>query len=191
MLIIELIIEWAFAAVRSLSGAPVPREIERAYLVASMSVEEAVRRIPVPCVTAKIEQVYIDWPGNESVRIRKTTQAGSTRYYRTHKVYIASGERSEKEVRIGKRRYHSLLKRVLKDTDILYKDRIYFRWCDQDFELDIFRKPNRLRRLARLEIELTDRQTEVVLPPFLTVLAEVTDSRAFANAELAEKTRRV
>ena len=191
LIMIEFIIEWVLAAVHSFFGAPVPREIERAFFVASMSTEEALRRIPVPCTVIEIKQAYIDWPGSEEVRIRKSTQAGNSRYYRTHKAAISSGERSEREFKIGKRRYRSLLKRVLKNTDILYKDRICFQWRDQYFELDIFRKPNRLRRLARLEIELRHGGVEVVLPPFLIVLAEVTDSLAFANGGLAEKTRRV
>ena len=99
-IIIEFIIEWALAACGRLFGIPVPREIERAFLVASMSTEEALRRIPVPCTVIEIEQAYIDWPGNEEVRIRKRTRAGSTRYYRTHKAAIASGEAPEASPRI-------------------------------------------------------------------------------------------
>ena len=96
-IIIEFIIECALAACGRLFGIPVPREIERAFLVASMSTEEALRRIPVPCTVIEIEQAYIDWPGNEEVRIRKRTRAGSTRYYRTHKAAILEMQRLQME----------------------------------------------------------------------------------------------
>ena len=181
------------AAVCHILGIPDPREIERAFLVASMSTERAqriLRDFSVPFVTIGIEQAYIDWPGDEEVRIRQRTQEGASLYYQTHKLRIASGERSEREFGIDGENYAALLdERVLKNKDILRKDRICFLWENQYFELDIFREPKRLRRLARLEIELTDRQADIAVPPFLPILAEVTDSLAFSNEGLAERTR--
>jgi len=36
------------------------------------------------------------------------------------------------------------------------------------------------------EVELTDKQQEVILPPFLQVIEEVTDVPAYSNAQLAK-----
>lgn len=161
-------------------GIPVPLEIERRYLV---SLDHAVE-LPVPNQSSKIEQWYLKPRRDGAIeRIRRRTQAGTHTYYRTSKMVVRHGVRSERESLLSEAEYLN----ALEDRDLIAepirKSRTCFVWEDQYFELDIFE--SNLTGLAILEIELTHEDQVVSLPPFLQVLREVTGDERFSNFCLA------
>ncbi len=168
-----------------LLGFPEPLEIERKYRVEAPD----LAAFPVPVRTVFIEQAYVmSEPGEEQVRIRRRSTDGVRfTYYRTEKRhYDGVGQRIEIEKEISWREYHTLLcERRDPLREIIVKDRHCFAWAGQYFELDAFRSPAIKDNL--LEVELTDIAQDVVLPPFIKVLEEVTDDPRWTNWELSQR----
>ncbi len=180
------------AAICHRLGVPAPLEIERKYLVRPM----VPSRIPVPYQVIDIEQGYVVGERGEEARVRKRGQDGHFVFIRTHKTPAhtkrnkGKGRRGarikeEREKMISEREYYESLKRLRKKTAILRKKRVCFAWKDQYFELDIYPKP--LAPLQVLEAELTDAKKVPAIPPFIRVVREVTNEKAFTNRRLAKK----
>lgn len=64
-------------------------------------------------------------------------------------------------------------------TDFLYHN--------QYFELDIFVEPEWLKGLTLLEIELTEENDKVDIPPWLGKITEVTADPIYKNYHLAKR----
>ncbi|PIS17084.1 MAG: hypothetical protein COT61_00470 [Candidatus Portnoybacteria bacterium CG09_land_8_20_14_0_10_44_13] len=160
-----------------------PTEIERKFLVASID----FNRMP-PYQKIHIEQIYLksDNPAKE-LRIRKRGQDGSFLYFFTEKWETDDPrERGEKERIIGLRQFLEMQSQRDPDKTTIKKDRICFLWKDQYFELDIYKSPG-LSGLIILEIELTEKSEDVMLPPFITIEKEVTGDKRYYNNNLAKK----
>ena len=67
---------------------------------------------------------------------------------------------------------------------VIHKDRHCFVYDNQYFELDEFLG---MDGLVVLEIELTEENDKVDLPPFLDVLREVTGDLNYTNHEIAKR----
>ncbi len=133
---------------------------------------------------ACIEQRYLLIPGkNKRLRIRKRTQSGFSTYYKTRKVKVKPGVRYEKESKISAPGYESLSQFQDPATKIIRKDRYCFVYRSQYFELDVFIEPV---KICLLEIELTEENDKVELPPFIKVEKEVTDDPKYSNSEIAK-----
>jgi len=159
-------------------GIPEPLEIERKFLID----EHRLGALPVPYILLHIEQTYLRTLNGEC-RVRATTLDGVTTYTQTTKRPVKAGVRIEEERVIPLRKYRELL--YMKDPDrrTIRKNRHTFVWQNQYFELDVFIEPR--AGLALLEVELTDLQDTVVLPPFVPIIKEVTDDPAYSNAHIA------
>lgn len=159
----------------SILGIPVPLEIENKYRCAPVRFED----IPQPCQRIEIEQHYL--LGQKGGRIRKRGQHDSFVYFRTQKVDVRPGVRIETEDFITAEEYRVSLRFTEKG---LRKERWCFVWENQYFELDLI--PQKGGLLYLLELELTQEQQRVRLPPFLTIEAEVSHDPAYSNYHLAE-----
>jgi len=169
------------AAARIL-GIPAPLEIERKFLI---DPGFSPRDIGVPCQKISIEQCYLPLEKGKEVRIRQRGQKGCFAYYLTKKQSFGRpGVRIETEMQISSDEYFALRKSIDRTKKIIRKNRFCFIWENQYLELDIFWKPY---PLILLEVELTEENQEVSLPPFLLVLKEVTDDDAFSNYQIASK----
>jgi len=162
-------------------GIPAPLEIERKFLIERPDFS----RFPEPLQKIDIEQVYLltEDPRVER-RVRRRGQGGYYVYFQTQKRSVRPGVRNEEEWQIGERAYlHALAYDYDPKSRIIRKERFCFPWKSQYFELDVFRGEHKGTHL--LEIESTDEQQEIIIPPFIKIIREVTDEPAFSNRELA------
>lgn len=173
-------IEKAKKATAHILGIPEPLEIERKFLLATLPGD-----IPEDAVKVKIRQDYLEVEGKGERRIRKRLVEGSTRpsFFYTEKREIKPGKRFEIEKEIDPVQYIALLDEVDLRYRPIFKTRHCFVYENQYFELDVFEKYWEGLRL--LEVELTEENKEVSLPPFLTVVEEVTGSKEYSNRRLA------
>lgn len=166
-------------------------EIENKYLVKPPESWSNLAQLLDGVVDIKrISQAYLKPKGTEpSARIRKTVEGLvgdiNTVYHYNQKKPVEKGVHKESEHEISKPEYDSLLKEIRPDKFILEKIRFVFNYKDQTFELDIFKGP--LKGLAILEIELENKDDEVILPPFLDIIKEVTTDDKYNNFNLSSK----
>lgn len=162
-------------------GIPVPLEQERKFVCRPVAWDD----ITVPCQNISIEQTYLQssTPGTV-LRVRKRGQHGSFLYYRTEKRDIEEGVREEVEERISREVYEACLAFKEPGTQAIHKQRWCFAWDNQYFELDLI--PRNGGTLYMLELELTDRNQEVTLPPFISAIKEVTNNPAYSNYMLSK-----
>lgn len=168
-------------------GEPEHVEKERKYLVASLNgffagIEQneiSIRHTPV-------EQNYLVADEDESRRIRKRTLDHTSMYYFTRKRDVPGheGERIETEEMISSHEYRDMFHNE-RDLSLLpiTKDRYCFVWGGKHFELDVF--DGHLKGLVLLEVELTNMNDDIELPPFLKIEREVTGIEDYNNENLA------
>lgn len=167
-------------------------EIERKFLVNFPKSWSALEEIFEHLIDVKrITQTYLKPKGDEpSSRVRKTVEGltGETKtvYHFNQKKPVETGTHEETEHEISEKKYNEYLKDPYPGKGSVEKTRFVFEYNDQTFELDVFK--GALRGLAIMEIELKDKKDPVELPPFLEVVKEVTEDKAFTNFSLANKT---
>ncbi len=161
-------------------GVPAPYEIERKFLVA-LDTDPAF--FPVSHHFADITQTYLQkLERGVSRRIRERTCGGTSLYVYTEKRNIRSGVREETERLIDVREYSTFLREGDPRRLPVLKRRYSFAWEHQYFQLDRLNSPE---SLVLLEVELTDERQEVLLPPFVKVIKEVTDEPRYTNSAIA------
>lgn len=171
--------ERALQAILNAIGDPYPVEIERKFLLKRKP--NFSLRYFRDIAKVSIEQMYLKC----GKRIRKISQNGYSSYYLTEKYDIkgsAAGVRREIENNISALDYISLSEKREMSTKIIKKDRYYFVWENQYFELDVFHEP---KGLCLLEIELINSNDTVKLPPFLEIVREVTVEPKYTNHAIA------
>ncbi|MBQ8960851.1 MAG: hypothetical protein IJ071_06495 [Ruminococcus sp.] len=153
-------------------------EIERKFLVEMPDLALLdVRR------SAHIRQTYLEnGDGGSQRRVRMVTENGTVRYIYTEKVFYTAVTRKETEFDIGREEYERLLERPREGGVPIEKDRICFFYKEQLFELDAYPFSE---DLAILELELSRPDQEIVFPPEIKVLREVTGMEEYSNAALA------
>jgi len=166
-------------------GLPVPIEIERKFLCAPIGPKE----LPSAAQRIDIEQVYLLSEPDVVARVRKRGQNGSYAYFRTEKRFIADGINAETEHPISAEEYEWSLQFRRPDRRILRKTRTCFVHANQYFELDVIPTAD-AGVIHLLEIELTRENQEIKLPPFLKIIADVTDDHRYTNLMLAAKATR-
>lgn len=170
---------------------PVKLESEKKFLVKPPTSWSDLAALFDGIVDVKrISQTYLVPEKNEpSARVRKTVEGLSgdtdTVYHFNQKTPVETGVHEEKEHEISQKEYEKSLKKANPNKLAVEKTRFVFKWHDQVFELDLFK--GHLKGLAILEIELANIRDTVELPPFLKVIKEVTDDRAYNNFSLADK----
>lgn len=166
-------------------------EKERKYLVKFPTSWSVLSELFDELVEVKrISQTYLKAePGKQAARVRKTIEglAGDKEviYHFNRKKPVDTGVHEEEEYEITKSQYEKHLKNPHSDKVPVEKTRFVFKYNDQVFELDVFK--GRLKGLAILEIELDNMDDTVELPPFLSIVKEVTTDKKFTNFALADK----
>ncbi len=166
-------------------------EIERKFLVKFPTSWSALSKMFDQLVDVKrISQTYLSAKDNEpAARVRKTIEGltGDTQtvYHYNKKNHISTGVHKELEKEISKSEYEKMLKKCDPNKTSVEKTRFVFKFKDQTFELDVFKKA--LSGLAILEIELENKKNKVVLPDYLKVIKEVTEDSRYNNYSLADK----
>lgn len=177
----ELKMKRALQATSRILGIPVPLEIERKFLLKSPMDWRSPHIKGAQQV--QIEQIYLLSHPKEEIRIRKRSQGDSHAYYRTCKIKIRPGIRQEKEEAISAKEYLDLQQLRDPNFETIRKFRYCFIYKNQYFELDTFITPRKTPDI--LEIELTEENDKVEIPPFLDIEKEVTGDDRYSNRELA------
>lgn len=160
-------------------GIPVPLEIERKFLVRPVDMAKIG-----PYCSVEIEQMYLQNSNpREELRIRKRQYQDGCVYYQTTKQSVRPKVRVEKEKTISEDQYELSSKIKLPGSIILSKTRSCFIFQNQYFELDRYSGIH--EGLWLLEIELTEENDKVEIPPFINVVKEVTDNKSYFNFSLA------
>ncbi|MCR5663686.1 MAG: AAA family ATPase [Oscillospiraceae bacterium] len=167
------------AAIRSFLGEPEPSEIERKFLVSYPDLEK-LAALP-GCRRVEIEQAYLPSVSDEELRIRKWVEDGKSIYYKTRKRRV-NGKRLEMEERLSQKTYQHLLEQA-GWSEPLHKTRYSLSYRDQLFQLDVYPF---WQDKAVVKTEVDGAETEVVLPPELQLIREVTGEPAFKDRALAK-----
>ena len=166
----------------SLLGEPVPKEIERKFIIKKPTKDQLQE---LGCISeTNIIQTYLKSTNPKTerrVRQMGTKKDGFSFYY-TEKKDISVGERLEKEKKITPTEYVEYL--IEADTNLhqISKTRRCFIYDKKYYEMDIFPFSD---EYALLEIELNNLDENINLPP-LTFIKEVTDDETFKNYFLAK-----
>lgn len=163
----------------SLLGEPIPNEIERKYLIKMPNIKDIVDKYPT--TKTNIVQTYLKGDENVERRVRQRGLDGDYTYYYTEK--IGKGlKRVEKENRISEHEYVTYLPEADYQLRPIQKDRYCFLYKNQYIELDIYPFWG---NYAIVEVELTDENNVVELPPEFEIVKEVTEDNNFKNHSLA------
>ncbi|MBQ4463945.1 MAG: hypothetical protein IJJ15_08020 [Ruminococcus sp.] len=158
-----------------------PLEIERKYLISFPDIK-ALKSQPGYRMI-HIEQTYLkkdnDFLGG---RIRCIKDAGSVRYIYTCKQKISDLTRYEYEKEISKEEYDKLMQRQTEGSHTIVKDRHIFTYRGLTYELDIYEFWD---DKATLEAEVDSEDTQIPIPPFITLIKEVTHDSRYNNSRLA------
>lgn len=166
--------------ISSFLGEPEPFEIERKYLIAYPDIQW-LESCPT-CQKVEIIQTYLHSNKDEEVRVRQRGIDGNYIYVKTTKKKISDMKRIEVEKRLTQREYLALLMEADTTKRQIRKTRYCLTYENQYFEIDVYPFWS---HQAIMEIELSDEQEQVVLPPQIEVMKEVTDDDSFKNASLA------
>ena len=161
----------------------IPLEIERKYLI-RMPDPSVLSRLP-GCSVSEIEQTYLPDPApGVTERIRLRRYPDRVEYTHTVKIRVSAAEAREDETAIPADEYFTLLSRRDPALQTVCKKRIAFFLDGQSYEVDVYPF---WTRTAVLETELPDAGVSAPIPPFLSVIREVTGEPAYTNRNLARR----
>ena len=159
-----------------------PLEIERKYLIKIPDVA-LLEQQPV-YTKIEMEQAYLKSDGeNSGMRVRKSIVNGEkVTYKKTFKRNITSVTRVEIEDDISEEAYNEYLKDIDEGSTVIKKVRHCFMYQGQFFELDMYPFWN---DRATLELEISSEEQEITLPPFISLIKEVTEDKRYTNRSLS------
>lgn len=137
----------------------------------------------------RIYQTHLKETGikNSCVRVSLNYGAHShfqpTTYYYTKKISVALNVNKEYDDSIEQWRYRELLDKRDRTKYMITKVRYNIDFDNRKFNLDIFEE--NLLGLAILEIEVKDMNENILLPPYLKVIKEITTDNFYYVSNLA------
>ncbi len=160
-----------------------PLEIERKLLIAMP--DEAVLSAQKGRSCHHIRQTYLSClTKGETRRIRcRRQENGSCVYTETKKRPLAALTCIEQEREISQEEYELLLKERDPAKKDIEKKRYTIPFYGHLIEIDIYPF---WKKIAILEVELSAPNEVFALPPYITVLADVSNDRRFKNSALAK-----
>ena len=158
-------------------------EIERKYLIV-MPDADFLRARP-GCAVWEIEQIYLTAQPGTTRRVRRVTEAGETRFYKTFKRRRTALTAEEDEGQISAEAYEAYLLESDPALKPILKTRYRIPFEGQTLEFDLY--PFWTDR-AVLEIELEREDQPVRIPEWVRVLKEVTADYRYKNVSLARET---
>ena len=168
---------------RTVKEPEIPLEIERKYLI---RMPDPGRLASLPgCTASGIEQTYLIAanPG-ETERVRLRRYPDRVEYTHTVKVRVTSATAREDETAISESEYRELLTRRDPALRVVVKTRYAFVLDGQSYEVDVYPF---WERTAVLETELQSEDEHPPIPPFLTLIREVTGDKNYSNRGIARR----
>ena len=129
-----------------------------------------------------ITQIYLDAPEGLTHRIRSRVYPDRTVYTETCKRRINHISAVEIETEIDSARFSELAATPLGATRPITKRRHTFVYLGQLFEIDVYPE---WQSTAIMETELADERAVAQMPPFITVVREVTGDKRYSNASMS------
>ena len=157
-------------------------EIERKYII---------EKPPVPKMrecgaytSSDIVQIYLDAEPGVTRRVRSRAYSdGRVRYFETEKRRVDEMSAEEREREITKTEFDNFSLQIAAKTRPIIKTRHTFGYLGQTFEIDVY--PD-WERTCIMETELPTRDTAVVMPDFIRIIAEVTGDKRYSNAAMSK-----
>ena len=165
-------------------GKSSPYEIERKYLVEYPDVTW-FESLP-NCEKVHIVQTYLRSDPDDEIRIRQRGSGNQSMYYFTEKRIVDGRKPLRTQQRLTPQEYQLLLLQADPSRREIEKTRYCLTFEEQYFEVDLFPCWD---DQAIVEIELSSEDQEVVFPPELRVIREVTGDPTYRNAVIASKPR--
>lgn len=156
-------------------------ETERKFII-KMPDTAALMRLP-GCVWSRITQTYLLSEEKLTDRVRKRVYGDKTVYTHTTKRRISPMSSVEDEKEITQEEYRLLKQRRDPEKNKIRKQRFAIPYGGRIVEIDVFEF---WKRQAMMEIELTEEADAVELPPFVTVIREVTGDRSYSNNAMSK-----
>ena len=155
-------------------GDPLPIQRQSKFLVDSIDFELLHN---CRLVKLELEQFFVDISEDEDTMIRKTTRDGNSIYSKTTKRNTdVLNERITTSKYIKKDEYEELLGKTSEQP--IRKCRYCFTYQGQYYYLDVFTNP---KGLMVLEADLTNQNTKVTIPDFISVEKDITDDVYYRN----------
>jgi CYTH domain-containing protein/thymidylate kinase len=169
------------AEISAFLGEPEPFEIERKYLIEYPNIKELENM--ANCEKIEIIQTYLLSDNGDEVRIRQRGKDGNYIYYKTIKRKISDVKRLEIEKRLTKEEYLNLLMNSDPEYRQIRKTRYCLTYDKTYYEIDVYPF---WKDKAILEVEFKDENEEMISPPFIKVIKEVTEDECYKNHSLAK-----
>lgn len=155
-------------------------ETERKYIIKMPCISDMAQQGDYS--VSEITQTYLSSPQGVTNRVRKRVYSDKTLYTQTKKVRIDKMSAYEDEREISENEYIKLMSERKLGTASILKNRYTFNFRGQIFEIDIYPQ---WQRTAIMETELDNRDKEVVMPPFIEIVREVTGHKGYSNAAMS------
>lgn len=165
-------------------GESSPYEIERKFLVAYPDVAW-LESLPY-CNRVEIQQTYLRSDPDNEIRVRRRGTGKQSLYYLTERRVVGGRTHMRTQRRLTPGEYQMLLLQADPERREIKKTRYCLTYKGQYFEIDLYPCWD---DQAMVEIELSSEGTQVVFPPELEVLREVTGDPNYRNAVIASKPR--
>ena len=157
-------------------------EIERKYIIEKPSVDKM--RECEAYTSSDIVQIYLSSEAGVTRRIRSRAYAdGVVQYFETEKRRVDEMSSIEREREIEKIDFDNFSLQIAAKTRPIIKTRHTFDYLGQTFEIDVYPE---WERTCIMETELPSRDTEVKMPSFIRILADVTGDKRYSNAAMSK-----
>lgn len=136
-------------------------------------------------IVSEITQTYLTSEPYSEVRLRRRILNGLTVNVHTTKKILSNNEQVETERQIDNNLYESLLRQADPYRQPIHKMRETFIWKGQFFELDTFIDPH--KGLQILETKGILKHEDIIFPPFIEIVEDITGITKYYNYNLALK----
>ena len=155
-------------------------EIERKYIIEKpdIGVIEKMNGYTV----SDIVQIYLPAAAGQTHRVRSRSYGDKTVYIETRKIRIDKMSVTEIERELDKEEFLRLSENILEGTRPIIKRRHTFDMGGVIAEIDVYPE---WERTCIMETELPSRDTEVKMPSFIRIIAEVTGDKRYSNAAMS------
>lgn len=157
-------------------------EIERKYVIEKPQIDKM--RECGAYTSSEIVQIYLDAEPGVTRRVRSRAYSdGRVQYFETEKQRVDEMSSIEREREITKVEFDNFSLQIAQDTRPITKTRHTFDYLGQTFEIDVYPE---WERTCIMETELPSRDTEVKMPDFIRILADVTGDKRYSNAAMSK-----
>ena len=157
-------------------------EIERKYVIEKPQIDKM--RECGAYTSSEIVQIYLDAEAGVTRRVRSRAYPdGRVQYFETEKRRVDEMSAEEREREITKAEFDNFSLQIAQDTRPIIKTRHTFDYLGQTFEIDVYPE---WERTCIMETELPSRDTEVNMPSFIRILADVTGDNRYSNAAMSK-----